>query len=76
MEIIFMICITFVIVIAVFTCLFIAKKQSKHYFKCKHCGKMFQPKWTQMLFEIHSLNEHNIECPYCKVMDFCEDKGK
>lgn len=64
------------IVIAIVAGVLIAKAQAKHYFYCKHCGKTFQPKWTQMIFEIHVANEHKIECPYCKVKDFCEDRGK
>lgn len=68
-------CLVLLMIIAVIICLIIAKIQSKHYFKCKNCGKEFKPKWTKMVFEIHAMNEHKIKCPFCNVKDFCEDKG-
>jgi len=49
---------------------------SKHYFVCRNCGKIFQPKWTQMCFNVHVLDEHMLRCPHCNVKDFCGDKGK
>ena len=67
---------TELIVVACIICLVIAKIQSKHLFQCKHCGKEFHPKWTQLVFEIHVLKQHKIRCPFCKEKDFCEDKGK
>ena len=49
---------------------------SKHYFVCRNCGETFQPKWTQMCFNVHVLDEHALKCPHCGVKDLCGDKGK
>lgn len=54
----------------------IAKAQSKHDFACSHCGKAFQPKWTQLVFEIHAFDKHRLKCPHCGRMGFCTDQGK
>ena len=54
----------------------VAKAQSKHVFTCRHCGKDFQPPWTQLLFEVHAFNEHRLKCPHCAKKGFCTDKGK
>lgn len=70
------VCLVFIVLAAVITCVLIAGIQSKHSFKCRNCGKEFQPKWTQMIFEIHVLDEHKIKCPFCNIKDFCQDKGK
>jgi len=64
------------VTIAAAVCLIIARILSRHRFRCRHCGKVFQPKWTQMLFEIHALNDYKLVCPSCGVKDFCEDQGK
>ncbi len=76
MELIEMICLAILILAAVAVCLIIAKRQSGHTFLCKHCGKTFQPKWAQLVFEIHVLDEHKIRCPHCNEKDFCKDKGR
>lgn len=76
MENIIIICLVVVVIFAVILCLVIAMLQSKHNFKCINCGKEFQPIWTQMVFEVHSMKEHKIKCPYCGVKDYCTDEGK
>ena len=48
--------------IVVLVIIIIAKIQSRKYFLCKHCSKEFQVKWTQLLFEIHALDEHKLTC--------------
>lgn len=54
----------------------VAKAQSRHWFACPRCGKMFQTKWTQLIFEIHALDKHRLKCPYCDKTCFCTDKGR
>jgi len=49
---------------------------SKHYFVCRNCGGTFKPKWTQMCFNIHVFDEHELKCPHCNIIDLCGDKGK
>lgn len=75
MENIFFICLSGIIIVAVVG-VFKGKILSKHYFLCKHCGRKFKLKWTKLIFEVHAFNEFKVECPYCKIKDFCEDIGK
>ena len=76
MEKLVIICLILFTLGAILACLLIAKIQSKHSFKCGHCGKEFEPNWTQMVFEIHVAKDHKIKCPHCNVKDFCKDQGK
>ncbi len=69
-------CLAVLVIGAAVICVLIAKQQGSHRFRCKHCGKSFQPAWKEMLFEIHALNAHKIRCPFCRIKDFCEDEGK
>lgn len=62
--------------VAVIVAVIIAMVQSKHGFACPSCGKMFQPKWTQMVFEIHAFDKHRLKCPHCGMTGFCTDQGK
>lgn len=50
--------------------------QSQHTFACGNCGKEFKAKWTQLLFEYHAFEEHDLKCPHCHVKCMCTDKGK
>lgn len=54
----------------------IAISQSKHTFVCGECGKEFNPKWTQLIFEVHSFDEHVVVCPHCHKRSFCKDIGR
>lgn len=54
----------------------VAKAQSKHDFACANCGNTFQPKWTQLVFEVHAFDAHRLKCPFCKRTTLCKDIGK
>lgn len=71
-----LIIIIFLLLVAGIVVAGIAVLQSKHIFRCQNCGKIFHPQWTQLIFEIHILNEHKIKCPYCKVKNYCVDEEK
>ena len=76
MEMIALVCVAALVLISALLCIVIARLQSRHVFRCKHCGGTFHPRWTQLLFEAHALREHRIRCPLCNVKDFCEDQGR
>ncbi|MBQ4046920.1 MAG: hypothetical protein IJC93_00935 [Clostridia bacterium] len=69
-------CLAVLVIGAAGICVLIAKRQGRHRFRCKHCGRSFQPAWKEMLFEVHALNAHRIRCPFCGIKDFCEGEGK
>ena len=69
-------CLAVLVIGAAGICVLIAKRQGRHRFRCKHCGRSFQPAWKELLFEVHVLNAHRIRCPFCGIKDFCEDEGK
>lgn len=73
MPAVFWVC--FFLVIAAI-CVLIAVAQSMHTFACGNCGKEFKPKWTQLVAEVHILDEHLIKCPHCNTKCYCKDKGK
>ena len=49
---------------------------ASHNFKCKHCSAEFKIKWTKVLYTAHSSNEYMLECPCCKVKDWCIKQNK
>ena len=61
---------------SVLVILILSKRIASHTFKCKHCSGEFKIKWTRVLITAHSDNEYMLECPYCKVRDWCIEKGK
>lgn len=65
-----------IVVIAAVIAIAVAVEQSTHTFVCRDCGKEFKPKWTQLVFEVHMLDEHVMKCPFCNKKGFCGDKGK
>lgn len=64
------------LLIAAVVTVVVAKVQSTHFFACQNCGEEFQPKWTELMFEVHAFNEHRLKCPHCGRKDFCTDTGK
>lgn len=76
METMVLVCVAALVAAAALTGIVIARLQSRHVFRCKHCGGEFRPQWTQLLFEVHALREHKIRCPLCNVKDFCTDQGR
>ena len=55
----------------------VAKNTASHQFKCRHCSKEFYVNWLKILVTEHSDNEYKLECPFCKIKDWCtEQKSK
>ena len=48
---------------------------SKHNFKCTHCDQVFNPKFYQVMFESHFVNNYIVKCPKCKRKRVCIDKN-
>lgn len=66
----------FILLIAAIIAAAVAKAQSTHTFVCHNCGKEFQPKWTQLVFEVHVFDKHVLKCPHCGKRDYCTDQGR
>lgn len=66
----------FPILAAIVAIFIVAKDLSKNLFKCKHCAKEFNVKWTKLVFVMHSDNEYSIECPYCHKKECIIQKSK
>lgn len=65
-----------ILLIAAVIAVAVARAQSRHMFSCPNCGGEFQPRWTQLIFEVHVMDEHRLTCPLCKTTGFCKDHGR
>lgn len=61
---------------AIIAALIILKNLSKKSFKCKHCAKEFNVKWTELVFVTHYDDEYSIKCPYCNKKGSIVQKNK
>lgn len=53
----------------------VAVLQSRHEFACCNCGNHFHAKWTQLIFEVHAMEDHRLQCPRCGIKGTCQDLG-
>ena len=61
-------------IVAVAIVVILAKRIASHSFKCKHCSKEFNIKWSKVVITEHSGNEYLLVCPYCKTKDWCTEQ--
>ena len=61
-------------IVAVAIVVILAKRIASHSFKCKHCFKEFNIKWSKVVITEHSGNEYLLVCPYCKTKDWCTEQ--
>jgi len=54
----------------------LAKRIASHTFRCRHCSKDFNIKWTRVVVTEHSDNEYMLVCPYCETKDWCTQQPK
>ena len=54
----------------------LARRIASHTFRCRHCSKDFNIKWTRVVVTEHSDNEYMLVCPYCKTKDWCTQQPK
>ena len=54
----------------------LARRVASHTFKCKHCSKEFNIKWSKVVVTEHSDNEYMLVCPYCETKDWCTEQPK
>ncbi len=66
--------ITLILIVAVTIIVILAKRIASHTFKCKHCSKEFNIKWSKAVVTEHSGNEYMLVCPYCKTKDWCTEQ--
>ena len=68
---------TALILIAAATIIVIlARRVASHTFKCKHCSREFNIKWSRVVVTEHSDNEYMLVCPYCETKDWCTEQPK
>ena len=54
----------------------LARHIASHTFRCKHCAKDFNIKWSKAVVTEHSDNEYMLVCTYCKTKDWCTQQPK
>ena len=54
----------------------LARRVASHTFKCKHCSKECNIKWSKVVVTEHSDNEYMLVCPYCETKDWCTEQPK
>lgn len=54
----------------------LAKRTASRTFKCKHCSKEFQIKWTKLLVTEHSGDDYKLLCPHCNTKGWCTAQTK
>jgi len=65
-----------IFIAATATVMILAKRIASHTFKCKHCSKMFNIKWSKVVVTEHLGNEYMLLCPYCKTKGWCMEQSK
>ena len=63
-------------VIAVVTVIILSKRIASHTFRCKHCSKEFNVRWSKIIVTTHNGDEYKLLCPYCKTKDWCVEQPK
>ena len=63
-------------IVAVIMVVILSKHIASHTFKCKHCSKVFNIKWSKIIITEHSDDEYMLECPYCNTKDWCTEQRK
>ena len=58
-------------IVAVAIIVIFAKRIALSAYKCKHCSKEFNIKWSKMIVTVHSGSAYLLVCPYCKTKDWC-----
>jgi len=66
--------ITLILIAAVTIIVILAKRTASHPFRCKHCSKEFNIKWSKAMITEHSGNEYMLVCPNCKTKDWCTEQ--
>ena len=56
---------------AITTVVILAKRIATHSFRCKHCSNEFRIPWAKVLVTQHLEDEYLLECPFCKIKDWC-----
>ena len=61
-------------IFAVIIVVILAKRIASHTFKCKHCSKEFNIRWSKVIVTEHSDGEYMLVCPCCKTKDWCTEQ--